>query len=174
MVDHPHLRATLAFKLNDMSPFSISGEDLAEETLEQAHAIAIMLGAAFGENEDTSATNGRIVQSAFNGIATLIALSSFASNCVRAVARDLKATTSIDLNPIASSIGCKLTVVMHEPFSDGVFDGARIVAASDRPLPEDLGSTSLPKLGDMLIADIAGAGTRTLELLLVSDRERVS
>lgn len=79
MANHPHLDAMLTFKINDMLPFSVSRGDLAQEALEQAHAIAVMLGAAFGENEDTGSTNGRIVCSAFNGIATLVALSHFAS-----------------------------------------------------------------------------------------------
>lgn len=77
---NPHIAALIDFKINDMRPFSISPADLAQVSLEQAHALAIMLGSAFAQTEETSNTNGSIIHSAFDGIAALIALAAFAQS----------------------------------------------------------------------------------------------
>lgn len=67
------------FKLNDMNPFDPSAGDLARTSLEHAHAITIILAAAFGdESGDTASTNPNIIQNALEGVARLIALSAFA------------------------------------------------------------------------------------------------
>lgn len=76
----PAFDALLAFKINDMRPFSISAFDLAQTSAEQAHAIALMLGSAFGRDEEMATLNQDILRSGFDAIATLIALSVFASN----------------------------------------------------------------------------------------------
>lgn len=70
--------AMLAFQVNGLHPFDCSAGDLAVTSLEQAHAIATMIGSAFADSEATATTNGEIVCSAFNGIARLIALAAFA------------------------------------------------------------------------------------------------
>ena len=70
--------ALIAFKLNDMHPFDTSALDLAETSLESAYALAIMLGSAFANSEETATTNPTIICSAFYGIARLVALGAFA------------------------------------------------------------------------------------------------
>lgn len=76
----PALDALLAFKINDMHPFSVSPDDLAIVAAEQAHAVATMLGSAFGELDEMSGTNMALQRRGYDAIATLIALSVFASN----------------------------------------------------------------------------------------------
>lgn len=70
--------ALIAFKLNDMRPFDTSAQDLAQTSLESAHALAVMLGSAFGDCDETASTNGEIIRRAFDGIARLVALAAFA------------------------------------------------------------------------------------------------
>ena len=79
-VTTPALDALLAFKINGMHPFSVSALDLALVSAEQAHALATMLGSAFGDNEEMSSTNMDLQRRGYDGIATLIALSVFATN----------------------------------------------------------------------------------------------
>ena len=70
--------ALIAFKLNDMQPFDTSAQDLAQTSLESAHALAVMLGSAFGDCDETASTNGEIIRRAFDGIARLVAIAAFA------------------------------------------------------------------------------------------------
>lgn len=74
----PAIDALVAFKLNDMQAFDTSARDLARTSLESAHALAVMLGSAFGDCDETGSTNGEIVRRAFDGIACLVALAAFA------------------------------------------------------------------------------------------------
>jgi hypothetical protein len=74
----PHLAPLLAFKINEMTPF-LSAGDVADQSLRQAHALIIMLAAAFVESDETSNTNPHIVHDALEGIGSLIALASFAT-----------------------------------------------------------------------------------------------
>lgn len=76
--DKPAVDALIAFKLNDMHPFDTSAGDMAQTSLESAHALAIMLGSAFGDCDETASTNGEIIRRAFDGIARLVALAAFA------------------------------------------------------------------------------------------------
>lgn len=79
-----HLTAMLAFRINDMHPFSISQDDLENEALEQAHALTTVLGTAFEECEEVSNCNRLLLGRCFDGIATLIALAAFAKHGSRA------------------------------------------------------------------------------------------
>lgn len=72
--------ALIAFKLNDMHAFDTSPGDLARTSLESAHALAVMIGAAFGECDETASTNSAIIRSAFEGIARLVALAALAGD----------------------------------------------------------------------------------------------
>lgn len=76
--ENPAVDALLSFKLNEMLPFDTSPADLARTSLESAHALAVMLGSAFIDSEETAHTNSDIVCHAFNGIARLVALAAFA------------------------------------------------------------------------------------------------
>jgi hypothetical protein len=66
-----------AFTVNEMFAFETSPADLAETCLESAHALTLMLGAAFRDSDETASTNRWIICDAFNGIAKLIALAAF-------------------------------------------------------------------------------------------------
>lgn len=83
-INHTAFGALAAFRINDTLAFHDSAEDLARSSLDEAHALALVLGNVLGETEDGEMTIrlthlGRAV----DGIRTLIALAAWASECER-------------------------------------------------------------------------------------------
>lgn len=78
--DNQHLAALNAFKMNDMKPFVGTGADIAYEAMRGAHALTIMLAAAFVESPETPNTNPNVIHDALEGIGQLIALAGFATD----------------------------------------------------------------------------------------------
>lgn len=73
-----HLKALEAHRINGISQFCGSGGDIADQSLTQAHALATLMADAVDLSDERGAINPALLHSAFEGIATLIALADFA------------------------------------------------------------------------------------------------
>ena len=86
-MSHTGFAALGAFQLNRTSPFQCSPTELAESSLEEAHALTLMLGLAFNEASDDPEEALPLrpvhVARALDGIRTLISLAAWAGEAER-------------------------------------------------------------------------------------------
>lgn len=84
VISHADFERLSAYQINGTSPFQGEAEDLARTSIEEAHALLLVLGNVLTEvdQEDLTIHTSHIGR-AVEGVRTLVALAAWASECER-------------------------------------------------------------------------------------------
>lgn len=83
-INHSDFEALAAFRINNTHPFQGDAEDLARSSLDEAHALTLVISNLLGATElDEMTVSPKHLGRALEGVRTLISLAAWASECER-------------------------------------------------------------------------------------------